>query len=201
MDARRWQRPQVRGGERVQDLALAGPHGHVREAANLVAGCLARHDGDRIHPGEVGANPRHHEVVAGPHRARHDAVAFEREHADAHAVGGEAIEDRVGDHGVQPAFAHHGRDTAGERFGRGELPRAIGAGEHVLLDPVLLGPGQLAGPVVDDVGESNRRWTPHVGHGFLAPRHAHAVAQALEGTVPGDPDDRAGHPELRRNLG
>ena len=201
VDARRWKRPQVRGGERVQDLALAGPHGHVREAADLVAGCLARHDGDRIHPGEVGSNPRHHEVVAGPHGARHDALALERVHADAHAVGGEAIEDRVGDHGVQPALARHGRDTAGERFGCGELPRAIGAAEHVLVDPVLVGLGSARRPssrrrrrIQSALDTACRSWLPRS-------RHAHAVAQALEGTVTGDPDDRAGHPELRRNLG
>ena len=56
------------------------------------------------------------------------------------AVGGEAIEDRVGDHGMQPALARHRRDPASQRFGGSELPRALGAAEHVLLDPVLLGP-------------------------------------------------------------
>ena len=92
---------------------------------------------------------------------------------------------------VQPALARHGRDTARERFGRGELPRAVGAGEHVLFDPVLVGPGQLAGPIVDDVGESNRRWTPHVGHDFLAPRRptqsrrrSSARCRATRTTVP-----------------
>ena len=125
-------------------------------------------------------------------------LAFERVHADAHAIGGEAIEDRVGDHGVQPALARHGRDTAGERFGGGELPCAIGAGERVLVDPVLVGPGQLAGPVVDDVGESNRRWTAHVRHGFLAPgtptqsrRRSRARCRATRTTVPVTPSSAA----------
>jgi hypothetical protein len=45
LDARRWKLPQLSGGERVQDLALAGAHGNVGEATDLVAGRQARHDG------------------------------------------------------------------------------------------------------------------------------------------------------------
>ena len=159
---------------------------------------------------EVCPNPRHDEIVVSPHGARNDPCPFERVHADAHSIGGEAIENRVGDDGMKPALTRHGSDTASQRFSGGEFPRAIGAGEHVLFDPVLLGPGQVARPVVDDVGESNRRRTTRVGHCFPAPpadlsavalAKVDAFAQALERAVPRDTNDRASHPELLGNLG
>ena len=51
LDAGRWQFSQMNGREGVEDLTLAGAHGDVGEAADLLAGCLARHDGHGIHVG------------------------------------------------------------------------------------------------------------------------------------------------------
>ena len=107
------------------------------------------------------------------------------------------------------ALTRHCSDTTSQRFGRGEFPRAIGAREHVLFDPVLLGPGQIARPVVDDAGD------PSKGDNacrslFPCPLQADlsavvlakldAFAQALERAMPRDTNDRASHPELVGNL-
>src|SRR5262245_59970056 len=82
---------------------------------------------------------------------------------------------------MKAPLTRHRSDIARQRLGCGEFPRTVGTGEDVLLDPILFGSGQIARPVVDDVGESNWRGTPRRGHAVLSlgrPTHSRRRSSA-----------------------
>ena len=101
----------------------------------------------------------------------------------------------------EPALTGHCGDSASHRFSCREFPGAIRAGEHVLVDPALIGLGQFARPVVDDSANpigAGQRVSAHVSSPRLP---ADAFAEPLECAMACDTNDGAAYPELFGNLG